>query len=222
MSVTSERIERLEKLDACAISDALDSLGIVGAVDGLLRRSTRKRIAGRVQTMRLSSNPPEGGSRQHLGTRSIEAASTTDVIVVEQLTGIGCACWGGVLANAALKKGVRGVVADGPVRDVDEYEEIGFPVFSRSTTPITARGRIYEQSFNEPISVGEVEVAPGDFVIADGSGVVFIPDTAIDDVLAKAEAIAEKERLMTRDVHAGVTVSEVMGTNYETMLGTQN
>lgn len=222
MSLTSQRISRLEALDACAISDALDSLGVAGAVNGLLRRSTNKRIAGRVQTLRLSSNPPEGGSRHHLGTRSIEAALTTDVIVVEQHTGIPCACWGGVLANAALKKGVRGVVADGPVRDVDEYEEIGFPVFSRSTTPVTARGRIYEQSFNEPISVGEIEVAPGDFVIADGSGVVFVADTAIDDVLAKAEVIAEKERLMTRDVHAGTAVTLVMGTDYETMLGTQD
>lgn len=222
MSLMSERISRLEALDACALSDALDSLGIAGAVDGLFRRSTRKRIAGRVQTLRLSSSPPEGGSRQHLGTRSIEAATTTDIIVVEQRTGVGCACWGGVLANAALKKGVRGVIAEGPVRDVDEYEEIGFPVFARSTTPVTARGRIYEQSVNETIRVGEIDVAPGDYVIADGSGVVFVPETAVDEVIESAESIAEKERLMTRDVHAGVPVTRIMGTDYETMLGTQD
>ena len=222
MSLTSERISRLEALDACALSDALDSLGISGAVDGLFRRSTRKRIAGRVQTLRLSSSPPEGGSRQHLGTRSIAAATTTDIIVVEQRTGIGCACWGGVLANAALKKGVRGVIAEGAVRDVDEYEEIGFPVFARSTTPVTARGRIYEQSFNEAIRVGDIDVVPEDYVIADGSGVVFVPETAVDEAIEKAESIAEKERLMTRDVHAGVAVTEIMGTDYETMLGTQD
>ena len=64
---------------------------------------------------------------------------------------------------------------EGPARDIDEYEEIGFPVFSRFTTPHTARGRVYEQSFGEPIQVGEARVAAGDYVIADASGIVFIP-----------------------------------------------
>jgi 4-hydroxy-4-methyl-2-oxoglutarate aldolase len=66
--------------------------------------------------------------------------------------------------------------------------------------------------------VGDATVNPGDYVIADGSGVVFIPADRIAEILPVAEKIVEKERLMTKDVLAGKPVSEVMGTNYENML----
>ncbi|MDG1851791.1 MAG: RraA family protein [Gammaproteobacteria bacterium] len=218
MSDRKTLVARLEKLDACAVSDALDSLQMSGAESGIPRRSTRQRIAGVVQTVKLHDQPPAGGSKRHLGTAAIESADNHTIIVVEQRTGIDCAGWGGVLANAAKVKGVRGVIMEGPARDIDEYEEIGFPVFSRFTTPHTARGRVYEQSFGEPIQVGEARVAAGDYVIADASGIVFIPEARAEEVIAIAEKIAEKERLMTADVLAGKPVSEVMGTNYESML----
>ena len=218
MSDRKTLVARLEKLDACAVSDALDSLQMSGAESGIPRRSTRQRIAGVVQTVKLHDQPPAGGSKRHLGTAAIESADNHTIIVVEQRTGIDCAGWGGVLANAAKVKGVRGVIMEGPARDIDEYEEIGFPVFSRFTTPHTARGRVYEQSFGEPIQVGEARVAAGDYVIADASGIVFIPAARAEEVISIAEKIAEKERLMTADVLAGKPVSEVMGTNYENML----
>ncbi len=211
-------ISRLEKLDACAVSDALDAVKLKGAHSGLPRRSTNKRIAGTVLTVKLHNQEPEGGSKRHLGTAAIEAADDSTVIVVEQRTGIDCAGWGGVLANAAKVKGVRGVIMEGPARDIDEYEEIGFPVFSRFTTPHTARGRVWEQSMGEPVVVGDSRVLTGDYVIADGSGVCFIPADRADEVISKAEMIVEKERLMTSDVLSGKPVSEVMGTNYEDML----
>ena len=218
MSDRKSFVARLEKLDACAVSDALDAVKLKGAHSGLPRRSTNRRIAGTVMTVKLHDEEPAGGSKRHLGTAAIEAADDHTVIVVEQRTGIDCAGWGGVLANAARAKGVRGVIMEGPARDIDEYEEIGFPVFSRFTTPHTARGRVWEQSFGEPVMVDDAEVAAGDYVIADGSGVCFIPADRIEEVLATAEKIAEKERLMTADVLAGKPVSEVVGTNYEDML----
>ena len=72
----ADLVARLEKLDACAVSDALDSLELPGAQSGLPRRSTRKRIAGIVQTVKLHAQAPEGGSKRHLGTAAIEAAPT--------------------------------------------------------------------------------------------------------------------------------------------------
>jgi 4-hydroxy-4-methyl-2-oxoglutarate aldolase len=222
VATRAELIKRLEKLDACAVSDALDSLGLKGAQSGLLRRSTRSRIAGTIQTVKLHGMAPAGGSKRHLGTAAIEAADNLTVIVVEQRTGIDCAGWGGVLANAAKVKGVRGVIMEGPARDIDEYEEIGFPVFSRFTTARTARGRVWEQDFGIPVQVGDSIVSPGDYVIADGSGVVFVTADKIEAVLAVAETVAEKERLMTQDVLAGKPVSVVMGTSYENMLHKPN
>ncbi len=214
-------VNRLAMLDTCAVSDALDSLCVNGAVSGLKRRSTNETIAGRVRTIKLAAGKPEGGSGSHLGTQTIVESDAMDVIVVEQRTGIEAAGWGGVLATAAHHKGIRGVIVEGPARDIDEYERIGLPVFSRSATPRTARGRVHQAATNVDIRVGDVTVAPGDLVIADGTGVVFVATDIADEALTIAEKIAELERLMSADVLSDHPVTEVMGKDYETMLGTQ-
>ncbi len=218
----SSLVDRLSALDTCAVSDALDSIGAGGAVSGLSRRSTNATIAGRVQTIKLAAGKPEGGSASHLGTQSIVESSDIDIIVVEQRTGIEAAGWGGVLATAAHHKGIRGIIVEGPARDIDEYERIGLPVFSRSTTPRTARGRIHQAATNVEIRVGDVDVASGDLVIADGTGVVFVPANVAEKVIAIAEKVVSREQLMSADVAAGRPVTEVMGKDYETMLGTQD
>ena len=214
-------VERLSLLDTCAVSDALDSMGVCGTATGLKRRSTFATVAGRVRTIKLAAGKPEGGSTSHLGTRSIVEADDTDVIVVEQRTGVEAAGWGGVLATAAKHRGIRGVIVDCPARDIDEYERIGLPVFSRSRTPRTARGRIHQAGVDVEIRVGDIAVAPGDLVIADGTGVVFVPAGLAEATIARAETITARERLMSADALAGQPVTEVMGKNYETMLGTQ-
>jgi 4-hydroxy-4-methyl-2-oxoglutarate aldolase len=213
-----ELISRLEKLDTCAVSDAMDSLDLAGVAEGIQRRSTRQKMAGRVRTMQLAAGKQADRAAPHLGTRSIEEADDTDVIVIEQLTGINAACWGGILSEAAHHKHIRGVVVEGPVRDVDEINETGIPVFSRSVTPTSARGRIHESAVNVPVSIGGIAVEPGDFVIADGSGVVFVPAVRAPDIIDRAETIATREQRMVELVHENKTASEIMDSKYETML----
>jgi 4-hydroxy-4-methyl-2-oxoglutarate aldolase len=211
-------IQRLAKLDSCAISDALDSLKQIGAVTGIHRLATQQRICGRVLTVTLELSTPGSGSSRHLCTGAIEAAQPGDVIVVQQRTGLDAAGWGGVLSTAAKVRKVAGVIVEGPARDIDESAHLGFPVFARYATARTARGRIAEVAFNEPINVGEVRVNPGDLVIADGSAVVFIPEASVDAVLAVAERVAAKEALMVQAALAGRPASQVMGADYESML----
>jgi len=212
-----EFITRLEKLDTCAVSDALDSLGVNGVADGIQRRSTRQKIAGRVRTMKLAAGRQPDSDAPHLGTRSVEEAEDTDVIVLEQLSGINAACWGGILSEATQHKHIRGVVVEGPVRDVDEINETGLPVFSRSITPVAARGRIHEAAVNVAVTIRGVSVEPGDLVIADGSGVVFVPAAVAEEALARAEQVAAKERRMVDAVHENITITEIMDSKYENM-----
>lgn len=138
--------------------------------------------------------------------------------MIEQRSGVDAAGWGGILSNAAQMKEIAGVIVDGPARDVDESRELDFPVFARMLVPTTARGRIVEEAFNEPVSVGDVTVTPGDYVIADGSGVIFVQADQIATVLETAEMIAAREAAMTKAVRAGEPVSKVMGADYEHML----
>lgn len=214
--------ERLAALDCCAVSDALDALGLPPAIDGLVPLSVRTRVAGRAVTVRLGTDAPAHGSRRHLGTAAIEVAQAGDVIVVEHSSRDDCAGWGGVLSTGASLKGIAGVIIDGAARDIDEARQLGFPVYGRKPIAVTARGRVFEQSCNEPVSIGGVTVAPGDYLIADSSGVAFIPQARADEVVSRAEAIAARERLMIEELGKGRPITEVMGIDYEKMLGNQD
>jgi regulator of RNase E activity RraA len=219
MSMADDVCARLSRLDACAVSDALDQLGLPPSITGLAALSVRQRIAGRVTTVRLAAGrPPEGAPPRHLCTAAIDAAEPGGVIVVEHRSGVECAGWGGILSNAASLRGLSGVIVDGLAHDVDEARDIGFPVYARGATARTARGRVFEAETGGTVRVGTVEVGQGDFVVADSSGTAFVPADRIGDVLAAAERIAAKEAAMTREVLAGKPVSGVMGASYEHLL----
>jgi regulator of RNase E activity RraA len=110
------------------------------------------------------------------------------------------------------------VIVDGACRDIDESRDMGLPVFARAAVPVTARGRIAEHDFDCPVTIAGIAVAPGDWVVADGSGVVFVRADRLEDVMAVAEEILARETLMARDIDAGVPIGDVMGASYEDML----
>lgn len=210
-------IDRLLRMDSCAVSDALDKLGLTGSVTGIGRVSTDERIAGRVRTVKMDRAEGRSNTR-HLCSTAIEASDPGDIIVCEQRTGLDAACWGGNLTIGAQMRGVAGAIIEGPARDIDESRQLDFPVFARSITGRTARGRIVEVATGEPILVGDVTVHPGDYVIADASSVVFIAAAEIERVLEAAEMIWQRESLMAQSLREGTPISQVMGTNYEHML----
>ncbi|HET9671983.1 MAG TPA: demethylmenaquinone methyltransferase [Actinomycetota bacterium] len=202
------------------MSDALDSLGLRGVVAGIVPLWQGGSVAGPVRTLALrrleeGETPPRGS---HLGARTVDAAAPGDVIVVANAGRDDSAAWGGLLSAAAQRAGVAGVVVDGACRDVDEAAELGFAVFARSVTPISARGRTVEEAIDVPVAIGGVTVETGDLVIADRSGVAFISGTAADDVLAAAERIVERERSMHAELRGGATVQAVLDHRYESML----
>lgn len=216
--MTDPNVQRLKRLDACAVSDALDKLGLKGVVTGLPQRSGEGRIAGIAVTMKVGPGQPPAGPPRHLGCTAIEHAGPDHVIVVEQRSGVEAGCWGGLLTLGAQVKGVAGVVADGPLRDVDEAIAFGFPVFSRSLTSFTARGRVVELGTQVPVTLGDVGVNPGDYVLADRSAVILIAAADIERVLDAAEAIVAREAAMAKAILAGTPISQVMGGAYEHML----
>lgn len=146
-------IERLSNLDSCAVSDALDRLGLPGVVLSIRPLTGPHKIAGRVVTVKLVA--AEGRtSKQHLATAAVEASGPGDVLVIEHRSRDDCAGWGGILSRAAKARRIEGTVVDGSVRDVDEAREIGYPVFARAAVPVTARGRIVEGGWNVGIEIG--------------------------------------------------------------------
>ena len=111
------------------------------------------------------------------------------------------------------------MVIDGASRDIDESRDLGFPVYARGVVPMTARGRVVQDSFNQEIQFAGVQCRPGDLVLADGSGIIIIPREKEGEVVVAAEAIFQKEQEMAagiRNGYSGLEMLEKLG--YEQML----
>ncbi|MFW3169576.1 RraA family protein [Geodermatophilus sp. CPCC 206100] len=205
-----ETLARLRRLDTCAVSDALDTLGLDGATTGVRPLwDVRVPVVGRART--VTAGPRESGRpAQHIAAAAIEAAGEGDVLVIANGGRLDVSCFGGILTLSATRRGIGGVVIDGACRDIAESEEHGFPVFGRAVVPVSARGRIVQLAMEEPVPFAGVTVHPGDVVLADRNGVVFVPAQEVGRVVALAERIAAREEGMAEAVRSGQPVTEVM------------
>lgn len=206
-------VARLAALDSTVVSDALDGLGLpagLSAGPSPLRPAWgTPRFAGRARTVALE--PRDGGPiGPHLGTSVVANARPGDVIVMANGGRLDVSCWGGILSLGATQQGVVGVIADGACRDVTEAEELGLPVFARGVTPRTARNRLRQRATGVTVQIQDVTVADGDLVIADDSGVVFIPADRAAEVLDAAEAIVEREAAISAEIRAGARIDHAM------------
>jgi 4-hydroxy-4-methyl-2-oxoglutarate aldolase len=216
-------LARLAALDTCACSDAMDKLGLSGVASGLHPVTVRRKVTGRVQTVQFApvsgaGDPAPPGPVRHACTAAIDAARPGDVIVVAADGRLDAAAWGGLLSVAATVRGVAGVIADGACRDVDEATELGLPVYAKGVTPLTARGRQAEVAWDVPVPVAGVTVRPGDLVIADGSGVVFLPAEHAGAIISGAEQLAAREQALSVRINDGEPSAAVLSSDYERML----
>jgi regulator of RNase E activity RraA len=205
-----EILARLRAVDACAVSDALDTLGLAGAVVGIRPLWPVGRVvAGRVRTIQAGRRD-ESAPGRHIGSPLIVAAAEGDVVVIANGGRTDVSCWGGILAVAAVQRGIAGVVIDGACRDIAESDEVGLPIFGLAVVPVSARGRIVQTAMDVPVAFAGVTVHPGDYVVADRSGVVFVPAADAERVTDLAERIATREAAMVEAVRNGESIVEVM------------
>lgn len=202
-------LERLASLDTNTVSDALDFLGLPGATVGLRPLWDCPRIVGRASTIQLG---PKTDARPtvHLISPVVDAVATDDRVLVIAGGADGISCWGDILANAATAKRIRGSVIDGLSRDIEGSEAIGYPVYGRGVTMISARNRVIQIDSGTPVQMAGVIVNEDDYVIADRCGTVFVPAKCIEDVLDLGERIAKRQDGMVAAVRAGRPVADVM------------
>ena len=197
-------------------SDAMDELGIVGVVPASVLKPTdpKARLVGRALTVmnvaasaRVRENVAGGVS----GMAEIEAHNLTepgDVLVlkgVDQISNMG-----GMSATIGHRQGQLGAIVDGAVRDVDHSRDIGYAIWSRSVSPITGKWRVKTIAVNKPVTICGIAVNPGDLVLADETGVCFIPRERAADVLARARKIAASEVVREAKIASGVPVAELL------------
>jgi 4-hydroxy-4-methyl-2-oxoglutarate aldolase len=203
------------------ISDILDDFGIRGTVGASILKPTigSATIVGRAVTVRNTPQPsdPHLAAREGINemceVEGIHQADPGDVIVIQGLSDI--SNMGGIMATVAKRQQLAGAVVDGGVRDVGHSRRLSFPVWSKDVSPITGKWRCVTQEINGVVNVCGVTVAPGDLVVADETGVCFVPSRLIAQVLELAEAATAKEEEWVEKLDAGLPISDLVKRIYK-------
>ncbi|GAA1872043.1 hypothetical protein GCM10009836_61180 [Pseudonocardia ailaonensis] len=216
MTDLAAMVAELRQHDTCVLSDALDRAGVEGVAHGLGPLTVDQALVGRVRTMQLAPDDGTHTTRVHLGAAVILRAGSDEVIVIAGGS-TEAAGWGGLLTRGARQRGVAGVVIDGASRDIPEARGMTFPIYGRAATPTSARKRLVETAVDQPVVVAGVPVDAGDYVVADASGVVFIPGGRIAEILSIAGEIARAEQGFVSELKNGTAIDEVLDLRYETL-----
>ena len=170
-------VDRLQEVPTTCISDALDGLNNLDAAIKPLKEEYR--VAGRAFTVKM----PVGDNLVVL--KAIRDAQPGDVLVIDAKGDTYRAIAGDFILGMARTLGVKGVIADGVIRDIIGAKKLDYPIFCKGTT-IAASGKAGEGAINVPISCGGVTIHPGDLIVGDADGVVVIPRAIEEEVLKKA------------------------------------
>ena len=197
--MTIDLIEQFKELTTASVSDAMGKKNAMLSYmrplwDGVT-------IAGRAITVRTGIGDPTKP------TEAIELASSGDIIVIAAAGSEESACWGGCDSTGSSHRGLSGAVVDGAIRDVAEIRSLRFPVWARSTTPLTGEAT-GEGEINVPIRCGGVLVNPGDIVVADDDGVAVVPSGEAEAVLEEAIKREHLEQAVMQEIRNGLGILE--------------
>jgi len=206
---------------AGAVSDAMDSLGLSGAIPAAILMPTLpgKSVVRQAITVRnversgeLLDRVREG--RNRMGEHeAYNLASPGDVIVIQGIVGV--SNMGGQSATVAHRQQCVGAIIDGSYRDPDASRELAFPIWGKGVTPITGRWRVETVEINGNVVIAGIPVAAGDLVVADDAGVVFVPFDYAEAVLAAARHVDSADTRQKADIAKGVTLHDLAKTRYK-------
>lgn len=205
---------RLAAHPTATVSDALDELGLAGALSGIrAQREGLGRICGRALPVRFvrKSNDPKAyrfgggvGKPLEIVLRTMKAG---DVVVMDLDGAANASAWGGLASRLAQRRGVRGTILWGTCRDLEEIRAVGYPVWAVGVCPRRSRNEFAFGSINEEIRIAGVAVRPGDYVVADESGAVVVPHDRAEETLALVARIDAQERALEEQVRDDAVAS---------------
>ncbi|MEM1445067.1 MAG: RraA family protein [Planctomycetota bacterium] len=202
--------DRYEKLYTGAVNDVLREfcLPLQALPTGIVPLRDDVAVCGEAFTVRSVADPTLSGE---LDTRvGLLDAIRADHVVVWNANGENRAShWGGVMTRASMKRGCRGAIIDGGLRDTRDVLDQGFPVWYRYRTSTGALSHTKVTGYQIPIVIEGVIVKPGDIVMADIDGALVIPRKIAVAVLERAEGIERNETEIKSWVDAGLTAEQI-------------
>jgi len=221
----------LSHLSTCEISDALVKLGVCHGghlpdIRAISLPSSDARICGPAFTVKIIPESDEESPR--LSFDYIDAAPAGCVVVIAAPPSAKNAVWGGLMTAGAQARLVHGVVISGRCRDVPQLRAKKFPVFARATSTLGQSSFTSPSQVNIPLLITpqadaaaaedeetfpSVEVHPGDWIVADESGVICVPRELESTVVGVAEEERRIDELRMLDIKAGQSLRKVLETH---------
>lgn len=189
--------ERMKAMGSPSICDGLNKFN---AMDPEIKPIIENIcISGPAVTLRLRS------ADNLMMHKCLDYLRPGDVLVVDTCGCRNYSILGFLIATAAFKTGIEGIVIDGGIRDIAELKKAGYPIFARFVTPAVG-DKDGPGEINMPISCGGVAVHPGDCIVADDNGVVVVPPDTAEAVVEGAEKKLKYEEKRMIEIESGVIV----------------
>lgn len=203
-----ELLARCAAIGTSTWADAMDTLGIAGVVQGIERRVGQGRIAGFAVTARHVWGGLGDFDRADFAVGRLVAATGPGRVLMVDAGGTCISTFGGIASLAASRRQATAVVIDGACRDVDEIRATGLWLASRHVTPLTGKTRLRLQAMGDPVTIGGVQVAEGDLVVGDDTGLVVVPRARLQDVLAAAKHALVVDERVERGIRDGLSFAD--------------
>lgn len=176
----------------------------VRVMTGLTTHAGRPYLCGPALTLACA---PEDNLAVHV---ALYQAQPGTVLVADGTGTTRCALLGELMATDAANQGLAGLVLQGPIRDIADIDELGFPVWCTGTAPAQA-SKASIVSVGAPVTVGNVLVHPGDIVVADRDGIAVVPPAEWPQIQAGAAALADREAATRARLAAGERLADING-----------
>lgn len=141
---------------------------------------------------------------------ALAAAQPGDILVVDYGGDTTTGPFGEIMAFAAQKAGIRGLVIDGAVRDSAAIVQMGFATFCRGVA-IPGTIKSDRGAVGAGCRVGGVEIAQGAVVVGDGDAVVVFDPANRGPIIEAGRARLDKEAQIIERLRAGETTCEILG-----------
>ena len=206
-----EMCERYEDVTTPMVNDVLREMEMLYQTlpNDILPLREKMRVAGIAFTIKGSKNLD---IKDEMVDRAKMLESIPDCSVVAWDTNRDdeSAQWGEIMTMAAKRRGCRGAIVDGGVRDTDCVLKLDFPVFCKFRSSNGMMGRFRTIGYQIPVMIGSVHIYPGDIVFGDIDGCIVVPREIAFEVLLRAEKIRDNEVEIKELVESGISPSEVV------------
>lgn len=195
-------LDAARDLSTAEISDALDYFKLPGSALGIGLQAGVPRIFG--QAFTVAFVPVDTATPGTVGDY-LDDIPQGAVAVLDNSGRVDCTVWGGIMSKIAKQRGIAGTVINGVCRDTAEAQEVSYPLYARGRFMRTGKDRVQVSTVGEVVSLGDVRVKPGDYIVADADGVVVIPEARAEEVFERA--------LRTREVEGEILEAALAGTS---------